>query len=99
VATRDAVLSGWTAGASEASRFSCMKFLGVLWGVSPAEVQRVSRRTVSPIMIHPFEIGVGFCMRKTYLLLERATTGNPFRFPVSAKEASLPFLNGTGSAC
>jgi len=28
-----ALLSGWTAGVSEVSRFSCMKFLGVLWGL------------------------------------------------------------------
>src|SRR5215813_9698032 len=27
------LLSGWTAGVSEVSRFSCMKFLGVLWGL------------------------------------------------------------------
>ena len=28
-----ALRSGWTAGVSEVSRFSCMKFLGVLWGL------------------------------------------------------------------
>src|SRR5215467_11301815 len=28
-----ALPSGWTAGVSEVSRFSCMKFLGVLWGL------------------------------------------------------------------
>src|SRR5215469_11949372 len=27
------LLPGWTAGVSEVSRFSCMKFLGVLWGL------------------------------------------------------------------
>ena len=27
------LLSVWTAGVSEVSRFSCMKFLGVLWGL------------------------------------------------------------------
>ena len=27
------LLSGWTAGVFEVSRFSCMKFLGVLWGL------------------------------------------------------------------
>ena len=27
------LLSAWTAGVFEVSRFSCMKFLGVLWGL------------------------------------------------------------------
>src|SRR5215470_6819312 len=27
------LLSVWTAGVSEVSRFSCMKFIGVLWGL------------------------------------------------------------------
>src|SRR5215470_8556036 len=34
------LLSGWTAGVSEVSRFSCMKFLGVLWGLRLRQAER-----------------------------------------------------------
>src|SRR5215469_15966645 len=34
------LLSIWTAGVSEVSRFSCMKFLGVLWGLRLRRTER-----------------------------------------------------------
>src|SRR5215472_9672845 len=34
------LLSRWTAGVSEVSRFSCMKFLGVPWGLRPRRTER-----------------------------------------------------------
>ena len=30
----------WTAGVSEVSRFSCMKFLGVPWGLRPRRTEQ-----------------------------------------------------------
>src|SRR5215831_11528125 len=33
------LLPGWAAGVSEVSRFSCMKFLGVPWGLRPRRTE------------------------------------------------------------
>ena len=37
----DLLLPDWTAGVSEVSRFSCMKFLGVPWGLRLGDYTQV----------------------------------------------------------
>src|SRR5215469_5981522 len=45
------LLSVWTAGVFEVSRFSCMKFLGVLWGLRLRRTEQ--RLALSPLFILP----------------------------------------------
>ena len=54
------LLPGWTAGVSEVSRFSCMKFLGVLWGLRPRRTeQKLALSLLSMLPSeHVYRVGV-----------------------------------------
>src|SRR5215469_10963491 len=45
------LLSGLTAGISEVSRFSCMKFIGVSWGLRLRRAEQ--RLALSPLFVLP----------------------------------------------
>src|SRR5215468_6297820 len=48
------LLSVWTAGVSEVSRFSCMKFLGVLWGLRLRRTEQ--ELALAPLLMLPSAI-------------------------------------------
>src|SRR5215470_4194821 len=54
------LLSGLTAGVSEVSRFSCMKFLDVPWGLRPRRTERRLALTLPPMLpsAHLYRVGV-----------------------------------------
>ena len=54
------LLPDWAAGVSEVSRFSCMKFLGVPWGLRPRRTEQKLALSLLPMLpsAHIYRVGV-----------------------------------------
>ena len=92
--------SVWTAGVSEVSRFSCMKFLDVPWGLRPRRTDRELALSL-PLMLpsaHINRVGVRDCMfsrlytHPTYPLSTLRWVPHGSSARLEAKWIATPFL-------